>query len=1385
MEKNYNIGLDIGTNSVGWAVTDDEGKVLKLKGRHLWGVRLFDEANTAAERRGYRSTARRLDRRKERIKLLQDLMKEDIATVYPTFYNDLELSKYHKGDGISNKKQNIKRQNKYNLFSDENFTDINYYKDYKTIYHLRHKLCNSTEKFDIRLVYLALHHIIKYRGNFLYPGEFKIGETDDLKDKLKEILNAYFEEGIYTENTIDNVFEIFKNNQLYKNAKIEKILCMFHVDSDAKKKLKALFNFIVGGKEKISNIFDIETDKSLKLTDDYDEAEIETILGEEYYYFEILNEINSWYTLQYILQGNSSISEAFISKYDKYAANLNCLKKLYKKYLPDEYDGMFRKASKSDANYYSYAARLTSQEELYKFLKKKLEDVPDCEEKSKILQDIENETFLTRLNSRDNGAIPYQLHKTELIKIIDNQSKYYECLKKNKNKIISLLTFKIPYYVGPLNSKDNPSRNWSIRYEGKEHEKVYPWNFSEVIDVDSSANEFIKRMTNKCTYLPLEDVMPKNSLLYSEFCVLNELNNVRYDGKRLSKEEKEKVIEKLFKHYKTVSKDRLKKFLEAENQIKIEEITGLQKENEAASNLASYIDFTNIFGSITPDNYEIIERIIEWIAVFEDKDILARKLKSLKDETGEELLNAEQQKEILKKDYSGWSRLSKKLLTGLKYVNDYGQKKSIIDILRDTNYNLMQIITDKTYGFDKQIEEAQPKLENKNINQRFYEDNIATLAVSPAIKRGIWQTIKVVDELVHVLNFEPQNIFVEFAREDDEKKRTSSRKSKLQKAYDKFCSENIDQINKELKNRLKNSNEKDITERMYLYYMQNGKCMYSGKPLDIDRLELYQIDHIIPQSKIKDDSFDNKVLVYAEENQRKLDGFIDNKIILSQKENWRKLYDAGLISQVKYFNLINNIETEKRIEGFIKRQLVETRQITKHVTNILKTLYEDSSVFAIKATLGHDFRDKYDILKIREMNNYHHAHDAYIASIIGNTIIKKYPKMLREFVYKDYMKEYNKATSNARENDKNKYGFIVSNMGKAYIDSVTGEIISEEMAKLELKEILKTFDIKDMHITKKLEEKTGAFYNQTIYSAKYAKDKMSNPIPLKENLNPVKYGAYSGEITAYSALIKYMKNGKTEYQIVGVPTKASLSIGKDNDKLMEYLKANVDGENIVILKPKIATNQLLYKDGKPYYFVSSSEIKSSKELRLTKDIQKLLYIVLNSHKVKFKLYVEAANILNRYCDFSNNKLQDDIFLYAEKKKHNDVTELDRQNFSNAKAELESLVMEKSLEILYDILTEKIQDEYFSKIGDSLRKSRENYISSTEEVKIKIIKLLLMLTGGGSIDLKDIKGKSGQGRICNQNMNTKWLQNVKFIEQSITGIYEKEHRIDELANDNSI
>ena len=64
MKQDYFLGLDMGTGSLGWAVTDSTYQVMRKHGKALWGTRLFESASTAEERRMFRTARRRLDRRR-------------------------------------------------------------------------------------------------------------------------------------------------------------------------------------------------------------------------------------------------------------------------------------------------------------------------------------------------------------------------------------------------------------------------------------------------------------------------------------------------------------------------------------------------------------------------------------------------------------------------------------------------------------------------------------------------------------------------------------------------------------------------------------------------------------------------------------------------------------------------------------------------------------------------------------------------------------------------------------------------------------------------------------------------------------------------------------------------------------------------------------------------------------------------------------------------------------------------------------------------------------------------------------------------------------------------------------------------------------------------
>ena len=127
MEQEYYLGLDMGTGSVGWAVTDSEYHVLRKHGKALWGVRLFESASTAEERRMFRTSRRRLDRRNWRIEILQEIFAEEISKKDPGFFLRMKESKYYPED-----KRDINGncpELPYALFVDDDFTDKDYHKN--------------------------------------------------------------------------------------------------------------------------------------------------------------------------------------------------------------------------------------------------------------------------------------------------------------------------------------------------------------------------------------------------------------------------------------------------------------------------------------------------------------------------------------------------------------------------------------------------------------------------------------------------------------------------------------------------------------------------------------------------------------------------------------------------------------------------------------------------------------------------------------------------------------------------------------------------------------------------------------------------------------------------------------------------------------------------------------------------------------------------------------------------------------------------------------------------------------------------------------------------------------------------------------------------------
>lgn len=1364
----YYLGLDIGTNSVGWAVTDKNYNLLRAKGKDLWGVRLFDEASTAAERRGFRSSRRRNARKKERIKLLQEMFAEEIYKVDPAFFERIKDSKFLKEDKTD--KECI-----FSLFNDEGFTDREYHEKYPTIYHLRKELIESNEKHDIRLIYLAIAHIIKNRGHFLFGDKNieSVKNFDEAKESFKSGLNDLeITVNILDEEKLENLIKTKNMTKKDKSAEIFNIISIKYENKIDLKldegKIKEVIKLITGQKANLKKLFDDESiidesDKAISITFDGDKYEeeigkYESILGDEK--IGILNKfkrVYDWSILANILDGEENISDAKVKIYEKHKLDLKDLKKIVKQYIPEVEKEIFDIPGKENYVAYTgyciknkrkvYVKDSCTQEEFCDYLNKKLKNIEnnDDEVLCRIKEEISSDkySFMPKQVSKKNSVIPYQLNLAELEKILKNASKHYDFLNEKdskgyvtREKIEKLLTFRIPYYVGPLNDRHKESGFCWI--EKKSNEKIYPWNFDEIVDKEASAEKFIMRMTNKCTYLLGEDVLPDQSILYSKFKVLNELNNLKINGVKPPVETKKKIFKELFLRETKITEKKIKTFFKREygEDVKISGIDG-----DFKNNMSSYIKLSKIIDDID-NNMDMVENIILWSTVLgSEKKMLKKKISK---EYGS-CLSENKINNIVNIQFSGWGRLSRKLLTEIKSNIDGNENVGIIDAMYNTNYNLMQLLSNE-FSYKEEIESINRKInESKEIENIDYERIMEDLYVSPAVKRSIWQTVLIVEEIKEVLGCEPEKIFVEMTRKDGEKKRTVSRKKDIEDKLKK-CKESEHEYIKEFKSRemssLESLDESQLrSKKIYLYYTQMGRDIYTGEVIEFSELiknnNKYDIDHIYPRSKTKDDSIiKNLVLTNSQSNKDKGDKYpISPSIQNKMASFWKILKDKDLISKEKYNRLTRKDElTENELASFIERQLVFTAQSTKAVTNILQRIMKNSQIVYAKAENTSDFRKEIiDFVKVREVNDYHHAHDAYLAIVVGNVYDVKFTRNALKFIKSG--KWYSLKDEVLYSKD------IKSKDEVAWIKGDDGT----------KKTVMKVLNKNSILVTKHSYCSKGKLFKQNIVSKNEIKSP-ENYIRIKndDRLDVTKYGGYSDKEISYFIMIEHTLKNRRVRTIESIP-KYLVNIYKDKDEIIKvYLReAEIQYKDMTIIEKEIKKNSLFEINGYKMYINSKTgnQIYFSNANQLKLDNSNSQYIKLIAKCINNE--IENSAILNS--------------LGVTKERNNEIFMLFKEKMKNT---------------VYN------KRPVINSVYESMENGLNKFSNLEEYNQIKQLMNILKVfrITFEKIDTKMIGGSANSG-ILKRSKNFTSEDRVILINQSPTGIYERRINLlsDELAN----
>jgi CRISPR-associated endonuclease Csn1 len=566
--KEYFLGLDMGTNSVGWAVTNPQYELLKAKGKDLWGIREFERAENSSQRRNYRVNRRNRQRTQVRIGLLKSYFEETIMKEDCNFFIRLYNSFYKNDDKDS------RLDTPYSIFADKDYTDKEYYQEYPTIFHLKNDLILDKVQADSRYarkVYLALLNYFKRRGHFLNEG--LSGQIDKIVDigtyleKLNSVCEDTLGVSLYKDNNMLSEIKNFLESNSVNMSKTQRRDELMIITGIVKKNTNQylILCAICGLKIDLAKLFGTEKKMEIDFSSaDFEEKlpDIYSAISDEYVTLvDAMKEMYDVIALSNILSGTDDkgnpiqwLSQARLATYDKHKKDLKILKKCIRKYCDEnEYNYLFR--SDNDESYSAYIGSFNSDikkrrgknlskskaveryDKLRKRIKNDLSKHGDDKNVSYILSELDKETFLPKQLTFANGVIPNQLYEREVRQILKNASKYLPFLNEIddtglsiQGKIIRLFTFNVPYFVGPLSQKYK-GNGWAVRKEGMENETIYPWNIEEVVDFNATNKQFVLRMVRECTYISGEHALPKESMEYQAYMVLNTINNIKVKQK--------------------------------------------------------------------------------------------------------------------------------------------------------------------------------------------------------------------------------------------------------------------------------------------------------------------------------------------------------------------------------------------------------------------------------------------------------------------------------------------------------------------------------------------------------------------------------------------------------------------------------------------------------------------------------------------------------------------------------------------------------------------------------------------------------------------------------------------------------------------------------------
>ena len=564
-------------------------------------------------------------------------------------------------------------------------------------------------------------------------------------------------------------------------------------------------------------------------------------------------------------------------------------------------------------------------------------------------------------------------YRKEIQRIFEAQKKFHSDLTDEFcDEFLVIFKRKRKYYEGPGNEKSRTDYGKYTTRLNDDGEYINEQNIFE-------------KLIGKCSVY--EDELRAAAASYSaqEFNLLNDLNNLTINGRKLQEEEKRAIVDRV----KTSDTVVMRKILEKSMGEKIDELRGARIDKSGKEQFHKFEAYNKMRKALTEIGIDItgfsrdeLDEIGYILTINTDKEAMVEAFDksdlNLSDEVKECLISLRKKNGGL---FGKWHSFSLKIMNEL-IPEMYEQPKEQMTLL--TEMGVFNGKTDEFVGL-------------KYIPVDAAGDEI----FNPVVRRAVRISFKILNAVLKKYG-KLDTVVIEMPRDrnsDEEKKRITDSQKMNEKEMEFIQKKLAENYGIKL-SPADFSSQKQLGLKLKLWNEQDGICVYSGRNIDpkdiLENPDLFEIDHIIPRSISFDDSRSNKVLVYHSENQKKGNQTPYFYLCHSHSDgNWSfEQFKATVmklsgkkeyaIPRKKVQNLLYSEDITKMdvLRGFINRNINDTGYASRMVLNTIQSFFKandtDTKVKVIKGSYTHQMRSNMKLDKDREESYSHHAVDAML-----------------------------------------------------------------------------------------------------------------------------------------------------------------------------------------------------------------------------------------------------------------------------------------------------------------------------------------------------------------------------------------------------------------------